>query len=700
MAREIIGGLWDRNNRNNVNGNFEELYNYMRFIEEAKNKIDEFLLFEGIITRDMIQNGSVSSSKIEDGAITSSKIEDSAVTSSKIEDNAVDHVKLSVDSVMMNRGKEFPLKLLSGGTSALFKNAYLDIKVFNAMIGKYYRIYSVNKNANISADYSNVTGIEIQVRGENESVWENLIQISNMDLLGNNQTGIKTHLIRSRSVREQISITLDWDRFTEGITYNGSREYIIDPTQYIYARELTETEGYHDSDKFKRGYFVASATGVERESESWTSTDFIKVNPNKLYLKNRSGQLAFFDENLNYISGHTNSDSNMMFTTPPNANFIKTSIRSGEEVGFKITVINSDKVHSVKGIFRELYNPFKFSYVKVIGDSNAAGVGGTGYTRTDDTNELIPGTSSIYANENGYCWANLLGSHLIDKFNKEQIVAFNHEDIRTVEGLSHTVYESDNVSQYNTTLYDGAKIEFYIYGEEFTIITNPAQENARLRVFFDDVQSFIFAPDSVNRNKEVVRSTGKDGYTKVSLQADRGNVELVGLKLQKHIKFKNFGITGRSSRTTLQQIDNLVDGSESIVLCLVGSNDRGSTEEFKYEAELVNNLRNISMEILNKGAKPVLISSSPASVSNEVDVPNRNYHKEDVDTATMMAAATFGYEHISVYNHILDYCLYTGTDIDYLLADGVHPNDAGYDVAFNYILKKIGLGRKRPGATW
>ena len=295
MAREIIGGLWDRNNRNNVNGNFEELYNYMRFIEEAKNKIDEFLLFEGIITRDMIQNGSVSSIKIEDGAITSSKIEDGAVTSSKIEDNAVDHAKLSVDSVMMNRGKEFPLKLLSGGTSALFKNAYLDIKVFNAIIGKYYRIYSVNKNANISADYSNVTGIEIQVRGENESVWENLIQISNMDLLENNQTGIKTHLIRSRSVREQISITVDWDRFTEGITYNGSREYIIDPTQYIYARELTETEGYHDSDKFKRGYFVASSTGVERESDSWTSTDLIKVNPNKLYLKNRSGQLAFFD---------------------------------------------------------------------------------------------------------------------------------------------------------------------------------------------------------------------------------------------------------------------------------------------------------------------------------------------------------------------------------------------------------------------
>ena len=232
------------------------------------------------------------------------------------------------------------------------------------------------------------------------------------------------------------------------------------------------------------------------------------------------------------------------------------------------------------------------------------------------------------------------------------------------------------------------------------MITNPPDEGATVRVFFDDVQAFTFKPDALNYNKEVVRSSGGFGRKKISLQARGGSVSFSGLKLRKQVRFKNFGVTGKSSRSIIRDLDDILDGEETSVLCLVGSNDRGSTGQFKYESELVNNLRYIYMKIADTGAKPVLLSSAPASIYNETDFSYRSYHKEDVDTAAGMAAATFGYEHISVYNHVLDYCLYTGTEIDDLLADGVHPNDAGYDVAFNYILKKMGLGRKRPGATW
>ena len=99
LARQTIGSPHDDSNLNKLNHNFTELYNYMKFIEDAKEKIDEFLTFEGIITSDMIQNGSITEEKLGYRAVNSSAIKDNAVVSQKIAAGAVGNRILADEAV-------------------------------------------------------------------------------------------------------------------------------------------------------------------------------------------------------------------------------------------------------------------------------------------------------------------------------------------------------------------------------------------------------------------------------------------------------------------------------------------------------------------------------------------------------------------------------------------------------------------------
>ena len=109
MARKIIGSPHDDSNLNNINHNFTELYSYLRFIEEAKEKIDEFLAFEGVITSDMIQNASITGNKIANGSIYGDKVADNSIEGSKLKeasigtrelkDGSVNHSKLGIRAI-------------------------------------------------------------------------------------------------------------------------------------------------------------------------------------------------------------------------------------------------------------------------------------------------------------------------------------------------------------------------------------------------------------------------------------------------------------------------------------------------------------------------------------------------------------------------------------------------------------------------
>lgn len=771
MVREVIGSVWDRTNRNNVNNNFEELYNGLGTAVGNDKKLNDFLNGVGVVSSrmlqtnsvygDIIREGGVGTRHLLEGTVNRSKIQDGAVTSDKIPDNniidrhianktisglkiangtiptlalepqsvtqsrmanrsvgtdqiqfrAMDNIhfedfilsakKISDDTLNFNRGRDYPLKNIGVEEHIKFKDAILDIKVYNAQKGKEYRIYRIMKNSDSYVDEGTQSAIEIQSRDVGGE-WKNLITRGEQGYLSNYQQGVQTHLIHSEDVVEEFLITLDWYVLDTGDTFNGTtREYMIDPSLYFYSNDEIYQEGYYNPKDNLLSAVVSSSSGnVITGNELWTASEFINVLPDETYFKNRRGALAFYDKGRNYISGTTNRISNMIFHTPKNAAFIRTSIERGKEHDFEVRKLSSDFTSPISGIFKELLDPFHPSHVKMIGDSNVMGSGGTGYSRSDETNTLLPGSNGTYFNEKGHCWANSLRDHLIEKFNKEQMIGMNHENVKSVKGLVHTEADDTSVTMFKTTLYDQSMIEFDFTGSELTLITNPSDTGATIRVFVNGEQIRAFAPNDTEVNREVA-VTFDDGLRKrVAIQADRGSVYLSGMKMQKVVQAKNWGVSGWRTENIIENIDNLMEGDETIVLCLIGSNDRSAHNGATFESELAQNMRYIYMQLCDKGAKPVILSSAPASIENETTFADRIMHKEDVDTAARMAAATFGYEHISVYNHVLDYCLYTGTEVDDLLADGVHPNDAGYDVAFNYILKKIGLGRKRPGATW
>jgi lysophospholipase L1-like esterase len=176
-----------------------------------------------------------------------------------------------------------------------------------------------------------------------------------------------------------------------------------------------------------------------------------------------------------------------------------------------------------------------------------------------------------------------------------------------------------------------------------------------------------------------------------------------GQKLKAYFESKfncevsNLGMAGIDSSYLKNHAipDNVIGEDYDICILMIGANDRFSTTLATY----YSNFKSACQSLLADGKQVVLIAETPVSVANDAD-PIRNFHMEGVERVTMKVASEFNLQFINLYNEIMDYCLYTGVTIDSLLADGLHPNDTGYEVMFNIITKHLGLSAKRPGATW
>src|SRR5699024_5664051 len=146
---------------------------------------------------------------------------------------------------------------------------------------------------------------------------------------------------------------------------------------------------------------------------------------------------------------------------------------------------------------------FHPSHIKMIGDSNVMGGGGTGYYRSDETITKLPGSNGTYFNEKGHCCANSLRDELIEKFNKEQLIGMNHENVKYVKGLVNTEADDTSTTMFKTTLYNQSMIEFDFTGSELTLLTNPSDANAIIRVYVNGEQIRAFAPNDTEVNREV-----------------------------------------------------------------------------------------------------------------------------------------------------------------------------------------------------
>lgn len=154
--------------------------------------------------------------------------------------------------------------------------------------------------------------------------------------------------------------------------------------------------------------------------------------------------------------------------------------------------------------------------------------------------------------------------------------------------------------------------------------------------------------------------------------------------------FVNLGSSGMNSQTMYNNIfvtPNLIDGSEDVVLLMIGTNDRKTNTK----ATFYSNLKAIIEKIQANGTKVVIMSSIPSSAKEEAITTNA-YHMDDVDDIIMKVATDLNVEYISLYKLFDKHLRYSGAKLtDYLNSDGLHPNDEGYKVMYTLILSALGF---------
>ena len=99
MAREVIGSIWDRTNRNSINANFEELFNDLGTATGTKDKLDNFLNGTGVVTPKMLQTNAVYGDIIKENGIGTRHLLDGTVTNSKLGPHSVTQAKIAPEAI-------------------------------------------------------------------------------------------------------------------------------------------------------------------------------------------------------------------------------------------------------------------------------------------------------------------------------------------------------------------------------------------------------------------------------------------------------------------------------------------------------------------------------------------------------------------------------------------------------------------------
>lgn len=146
---------------------------------------------------------------------------------------------------------------------------------------------------------------------------------------------------------------------------------------------------------------------------------------------------------------------------------------------------------------------------------------------------------------------------------------------------------------------------------------------------------------------------------------------------------KNWGIGGLTSSDIVNNLDTLISSNDSLILCLIGGNNRGLTNGMD---TLKNDLNTIYNYVKDKGKDIIFISGNPSLQSFE---STKLYTMGDVDTAMASVCLSLGVEYISFYKDFINFYESKGIDLQYLLNGDVHPNDIGYDILYYIICNKL-----------
>ncbi|PGZ96936.1 hypothetical protein COE51_16325 [Bacillus pseudomycoides] len=356
-------------------------------------------------------------------------------------------------------------------------------------------------------------------------------------------------------------------------------------------------------------------------------------------------------------------------------------------------------------LISHLKNPFIKTQIKMIGDSITAGSGGTGYSPTGDFMFVDTWGAERRSNvRSATCWANMLGDLIERLYKKENYISVTNPNL--------TLYADAIVQQNESTLLDwrlaisnintNDLLKFNFYGDHFAVVHSAITGGGILEIWVDGQfkaeldtygatqfsKEFIVSGLSLGEHEVVIKATNRKN------QASSGTgVYLEGFKIPKTVIFKNWGISGIGSDYFYNNKASYIENDDNIYIIQVGTNDR--FKQVSPEATK-SYMRIILDDIFAKGKIAILMSANPVSLADD-NKEDKNFKMYQVDNAINELAKEYKMSYISNYQAFFDYEDMTGNSIDTLLKDGLHPNDLGYKVKFNNIVKHLKLPRIRQG---
>lgn len=514
----------------------------------------------------------------------------------------------------------------------------------------------------------------------------------------------------------------------------------IDPFKHSLAIPVVlkvQPKNRFNKNTMLSGSYVKYSDGSIAANPSYGVSDYIYVKPNTAYTMTKRDQTAWYDSDMKYISGIT-AGPGQVYTSisPANASYVRVSLlltdadtfmfeegssASPYEPYYTDLLLEPEKYFKPGSIgdtlisqsfkdkytrltrvdeimMKKLTSPTQSVQIKLLGDSITHGVGGTGYAENGET---IPGTT-VKMNPSGYCWANTLRDLLSSKYGGLKTLQYNDDRYIKLKTTSKIVNPTNY--QFNNLIPGESLLDFSFKSDELKVIVMTYANGGKVDVYIDDVYHSTldtYAP-SLTQYVELSVSVPFGQHTLTLKGTNTKNASsggylftFYGFKLNKRVTLVNYAQSGKNSSHIYTQRNTLIQSSDDFVIMQLGTNDRHnlqSPEDTKYYQ------RGIMETAYSKGAQVILMSACPTTVSGDND-PIRRYGMYDVDKAIRELALEYGMDYISNYDAFLEYSEYRGINMDTILADGLHPNDTGYDVMFRNIVRSLKLNYVRPGIT-
>lgn len=230
--------------------------------------------------------------------------------------------------------------------------------------------------------------------------------------------------------------------------------------------------------------------------------------------------------------------------------------------------------------------------------------------------------------------------------------------------------------------------------EVFKKILN-SKKNIRIKLIGDSVTQGLGGVGFEQDGDSIV-----EGYARNPNGYCWANLFAAYMKEKYGAEVVNNACCGADIQFVINNFGALVDREDDLIICDIGSNncpfyyqwgtppcrEEYGKRIYDYIAELYNMFK-------DNGKEVIFLVSVPICAHREQD--GETYvmllRMADINEIYKKASNNMGFTLINIYENFLTYCEAKNIKLESLYWDGVHPNDRGYDVFFEFLCKELNL---------